>query len=102
MKRLWLLFAQAITVALAVFMVVQAVRPGWLARPAPRLEGLSPSSPVPVLQSPGTAPIAVTPATTSYRDAAGRALPAWVKFLTSKARRQTHPLILDRFFAAFS
>jgi serine protease DegQ len=101
MKRLWLLFAQAITVALAVFVVVQAVRPGWLARPAPRLEGLSPSSPVPVLQSPGATPLAVSSATTSYRDAAGRAMPAVVNILTSKALPQNHPLMRDPFFRRF-
>ena len=31
MHRLWLLFAQAVTVAVAIVFVVQTLQPGWLA-----------------------------------------------------------------------
>ena len=30
LKRLWMLFAQAVTVALAVYVVVAALKPEWL------------------------------------------------------------------------
>ncbi|MDB5962067.1 MAG: 2-alkenal reductase [Massilia sp.] len=99
MKRLWLLFAQAITVALAVYMVVQAMRPEWLHASTPRLEGVTPSSAVPVLQAPEKG--AAASGAGSYRDAAGRAMPAVVNILTSKALPQNHPLLRDPFFRRF-
>ena len=98
MKRLWLLFAQAITVALAVYIVVQAMRPEWLARPAPRLEGGTAANPATVLQSPA---VSAAPPGGSYRDAAGRAMPAVENILTSKALPQNHPLLRDPFFRRF-
>jgi serine protease DegQ len=92
MRRLWLLFAQAVTIALAAYMVVVALRPGWLAR-APVQVG---ANGAPVLQAQGNAP---SPA--SYRDAAGRAMPAVVNILTSKAAGGAHPLLKDPFFKRF-
>jgi serine protease DegQ len=99
MKRLWLLFAQAITVALAVYMVLQAMRPEWLQRSSPRMEGVTPSSAVPVLQAPAQGRGGISSG--SYRDAAGRAMPAVVNILTSKALPQNHPLLRDPFFRRF-
>jgi serine protease DegQ len=51
--------------------------------------------PVPVLQA---GPAAVPG---SYRDAAGRAMPAVVNILTSKALRESHPVLKDPFFKRF-
>ncbi|MES2758107.1 MAG: Do family serine endopeptidase [Pseudomonadota bacterium] len=95
MRRFWLLFAQTVTIALGLYVVVLAMRPDWLAAP-PRLQPSSPASPVAVLQSHGG-----PPASGSYRDAAGRAMPAVVNILTSKALRQNHPLLRDPFFRKF-
>ena len=95
MRRLWLLFAQTVTVALALYVVVQAMRPDWLGRQSPRLEGVGATTQVAVLQAP-PAPVAG-----SYREAAGRAMPAVVNILTSKALRQNHPLLRDPFFRKF-
>ena len=50
---------------------------------------------VPVLQG------AKVPAGGSYREAAGRAMPAVVNILTSKTTRETHPLLKDPFFRRF-
>ena len=94
MRRFWLLFAQTVTIALGLYVVVQSMRPEWLASPAPRWQAASPTSPV-VLQAPPQ------PAAGSYRDAAGRAMPAVVNILTSKALRQNHPLLRDPFFRKF-
>jgi len=91
MRRYWLLFAQAVTIALGVYMVVAALRPGWLAR-APTQVGAG----APVLQAP-----ARLGAPGGYRDAAGRAAPAVVNILTSKAMRDAHPLLKDPFFKRF-
>jgi serine protease DegQ len=95
MRRLWLLFAQTVTVALGLFVVLQAFHPGWLGGAAPRMEPATPANPVAVLQSPGL------PTVGSYREAAGRAMPAVVNILTSKALRQDHPLLRDPFFRKF-
>lgn len=95
LRRFWLLFAQAVTVALALYFVIAALRPEWLER-APTQVGLGPAGQkVPVLQGPAL------PASGSYRDAAGRAMPAVVNILTSKASRETHPLLKDPFFRRF-
>ncbi len=94
-RRFWLLFAQAVTVALALYFVVAAMRPDWLER-APSRVALGPAGQqVPVLQG------ASVPASGSYREAAGRAMPAVVNILTSKATRETHPLLKDPFFRRF-
>ena len=99
MRRFWLLFAQAVTIALAVYFVLQAMRPDWLGG-LPRPQPSSPGSPVAVLQ--GSAPAGGgMPATGSYRDAAGRAMPAVVNILTTKALKQNHPLLRDPFFRKF-
>jgi serine protease DegQ len=95
MRRFWLLFAQSVTIALALYVVLQAMRPEWLASQAPRLQGLGPATQVAVLQAPAQ------PAAGSYREAAGRAMPAVVNILTSKALRQNHPLLRDPFFRKF-
>jgi serine protease DegQ len=94
-RRLWLLFAQVVTVALALYFVVATMRPEWLERAPTQVRIGSGNSAVPVLQGPAL------PATGSYREAAGRAMPAVVNILTSKASRETHPLLKDPFFRRF-
>jgi serine protease DegQ len=100
MRRTWLLFAQTVTIALGIYAVIAALRPDWLGslsmNRAPTQVGIGgPGRAVPVLQAPG----APTPG--SYREAAGRAMPAVVNILTSKALRETHPLLKDPFFRRF-
>ena len=97
MRRFWLLFAQTVTIALGLFMVLQFMRPGWLTGVAPQLQPVGPGTPVGVLQAPASSP----PTAGSYRDAAGRAMPAVVNILTSKALRQNHPLLRDPFLRKF-
>jgi serine protease DegQ len=96
MKRYWLIFAQAVTVVLAVYFVVAALRPELLARQVTQVQvGNGPRGGVPVLQA-GAAPVSG-----SYREAAGRAMPAVVNILTSKALRESHPVLKDPFFKRF-
>jgi serine protease DegQ len=95
LKRFWLLFAQVVTVALALYFVVAAMRPEWLERAPTQVALGPPGSAVPVLQGPSM------PASGSYREAAGRAMPAVVNILTSKTSRETHPLLKDPFFRRF-
>ena len=95
-RRLWLLFAQAVTVVLAIYFVLSVFRPDWLGRAAPVQVPLGPGAKaMPVLQAP------VAPASGSYREAAGRAMPAVVNILTSKASREAHPILKDPFFRRF-
>jgi serine protease DegQ len=95
MRRYWLLFAQTVTVALALYFVVAAMRPDWLARTPTRVQVGAPGRAVPVLQAPALG------GADGYRDAAGRAMPAVVNILTSKAMRESHPLLKDPFFRRF-
>jgi len=95
-RRLWLLFAQAVTIVLAIYFVLSVFRPDWLGRAAPTQVPVGPGAKaVPVLQAPAV------PASGSYREAAGRAMPAVVNILTSKASREAHPILKDPFFRRF-
>jgi len=94
-RRYWLLFAQTVTVALALYVVAAALRPDWLAREPSRLRVGPAGNGASVLQAqPMLAP-------GSYREAAGRAMPAVVNILTSKTSRDIHPLLKDPFFRRF-
>jgi Do/DeqQ family serine protease len=94
MHRLWLIFAQAVTVSVAALFVLQTLKPEWL--PSRPLEGSNP------------AVIAVQPATpageqrkvATYADAAQAALPAVVHIFTSQEVRR-HPFINDPVFRHF-
>ncbi|MBB5605719.1 MULTISPECIES: Do family serine endopeptidase [unclassified Janthinobacterium] len=92
MRRFWLLFAQTVTIALALYFVYGALRP------ASRVQQLgSQATPVPVVE---TASSSLAPG--SYRDAAARAMPAVVNILTTQApKRSAHPLSRDPFFKRF-
>ena len=94
-RRLWLLFAQTVTVALALYFVVAALQPDWLGRPPVQVPVGPGARTVPVLQAQSGPPAA------SYREAAGRAMPAVVNIFTSKASRETHPILKDPFFRRF-
>ena len=92
MRRFWLLFAQTVTIALALYFVYGALRP------ASRVQQLgSQATPIPVVE---TASSSLAPG--SYRDAAARAMPAVVNILTTQApKRSAHPLARDPFFKRF-
>jgi serine protease DegQ len=79
MRRLWLLFAQTITVAFGLYLVLVTVRPDWIARALPvhRID----TGPAPVLQAAASA----KPEGASFRNAAGRAMPAVVNIFSSKS-----------------
>jgi serine protease DegQ len=77
MKRLWLVFAQSVTVLLAAFFVVATLKPQWLDR-RPTLTTV-----VPVLES--ARPSISTVGATGFSGAARAASPAVVSISTSKA-----------------
>jgi serine protease DegQ len=99
MRRLWLLFAQTVTVGLAIWFIVASLKPEWAGTllGATRNARLSSSS-VPVLQAPTNAPATQG----SYRDAAQRAMPAVVNIFTTKGARQPKtPFMDDPLFRRF-
>jgi len=94
MRRLWLIFAQAVTVSVAVLFVLNTLKPEWLNK-------ATPASVVAILEAPdnGAAP---TAAAGSYAQAAQRSMPAVVHiFTTSAGRSQRHPLFDDPLFRHF-
>jgi serine protease DegS/serine protease DegQ len=93
MRRLWLIFAQAVTVSVAVLFVLNTLKPEWL-------KAATPASVVAILEAPatGSAPLAAG----SYADAAKRSMPAVVHIYTSKdVTRPRHPLLDDPIFRHF-
>ena len=93
MLRLWLIFAQAATIAVAALFVVSTFRPEWL----PGRGG----APAAVVQSASPSASSVT-RTISYSDAVQRATPTVVNIFTSKeVRAQRHPLLNDPIFRRF-
>jgi serine protease DegQ len=96
MRRLWLLFAQTVTIALALLFVVSTLKPHWLAR-APAALPL-PSVAGPTVLPPGGAPPVA--AANSYAAAAKRAAPAVVSIVASKTSR-ARPQSEDPWFRFF-
>ena len=96
MLRLWLIFAQAATVAVAVLFVVSTFRPEWL----PSRSALQPVAVVQQAPTAGPLPGAASPG--SFHEAVRRATPSVVNIFTSKEiRTQRHPLLNDPIFRRF-
>ena len=96
MRRIWLIFSQAVTVAVALLFVVATFKPEWLKRDAqPALPSIVsiPTAP-PVLAS------AASEASAGYRAAARSAAPAVVSVTASKAPARG-PHVDDPWFRFF-
>ena len=93
MKRLWLVFAQAVTVLLAAWFVVATLKPQWLGNPraVPGSTGT-----ISILEAPA-APTGASPTPGSFNAAVRQAAPAVVSINTS-AR---HPASNDPWFRFF-
>jgi serine protease DegQ len=91
MRRFWLLFAQTVTVGLALFFILKTLKPEWLSG-SRRGHDLTLQEAVP----------GSTPGQGSYREAAKRAMPSVVNIFTSKETRQTkNPFMNDPFLHKF-
>lgn len=91
MKRLWLIFAQTVTLSLAVLFVVGTLKPEWLGH-AP---GIVQLQEIALQPEPGRAP-------GSYREAARKVVPSVVHVFTSQEIRQPrHPMLEDPIFRHF-
>jgi serine protease DegQ len=97
MRKLWMIFAQATTVALAVLLVVSTLRPDLL----PKRDSVN-GSVVTITESGGAkpAPAAVLPG--SFSAAARKAMPSVVNIFTSKeVKVPRHPFMEDPLFRRF-
>lgn len=95
MRRLWLTFAQTITVCVAILFSVKTLKPEWLIY----WPGAPVTAPVVTLTE---APVSGVPRYGSFADAAQKAIPAVVFVYTSQAvKRPRHPLQDDPLFRHF-
>jgi Do/DeqQ family serine protease len=95
MYRLWLIFAQAATVAVAVLFVVSTFHPEWLPSRAATVVQQAP-----IAETTGPLPSAVRAG--SFHEAVQRAAPSVVNISTSKEiRSPRHPLLNDPLFRRF-
>lgn len=99
MKRVWLIFSQAVTVSLAVLFVLSSLRPELLGRPAPAPSFANDSRP----QPPDPAAKVTTQSDLpGFRTAATKAASAVVNvYTTQETKRARHPLMNDPFFRRF-
>ena len=101
MRRLWLIFAQSTTIALAVLFVLSTLRPEWV--PQQLLSGGLPGS-MTVIEAPPLVVDAASAQTSApgFANAAAQAAPAVVNIFTSgRASSQRHPLADDPVFRRF-
>jgi serine protease DegQ len=98
MRRLWLLFAQTVTVGLAIWFIVASLKPDWASGLLSGSRSVRVASSVPMME----APASDVPAQASYRDAAKRAMPSVVNIFTTKGARQPKtPFMDDPLFRRF-
>jgi serine protease DegQ len=92
MHRLWLIFAQTVTIAVAILFVITTLKPNWLpARPTTT-----------VLKEAALNTEGDNRSLGSYREAARAALPSVVHiYTTQKITQQSHPLFDDPIFRHF-
>ncbi|MBM3391820.1 MAG: Do family serine endopeptidase [Betaproteobacteria bacterium] len=97
MQRLWLIFAQAVTVSVAALFVVQTLKPDWLGgKPAPAVVALQEAA------APASPAAADLHKAASYAEAAKKALPSVVHIYTSKeVKAPRHPFADDPVFRHF-
>ena len=95
MKRLWLLFAQVVTVLLALYFVVATLQPSWLQRN----NAVRSNAGVALVEAPQSEANRAAVATSSFSPAAKKASPAVVSINTSTEVR--HPRANDPWFQFF-
>lgn len=98
MRRLWLLFAQTVTVGLAILFIVATLKPEWADGIFGGTSKVRSSTTVPMLEVPANN----APTQGSFRVAAKVAMPSVVNIFTSKTTTQSqNPFKDDPFFRKF-
>ena len=95
MKRLWLLFAQTVTVLLAIWFVLVTLKPEWLQRPYQWNSDLH------ILQAPAANSVATTSSPGSLSAAAKKASPSVVSINTSSRKSAMPGHAKDPWFRYF-
>ena len=97
MHRLWLIFAQTVTLSVAVLFTVQTLKPEWLAR-GPGDGGAN----IVAVQEAAPGSAEDKRKVSSYSDAARKALPSVVHIFTSQEiKTPRNPFLNDPFFRHF-
>ena len=94
MRKLWLLFAQAVTFTLAAIFVVSLVKPDWLSWRTQVVE-VREALPAPMISQAGGV------ARFSFSEAAKKATPSVVNILATRQVRRRNPLLDDPAFQRF-
>lgn len=98
MRRLWLLFAQTVTVGLAIWFIVTTLKPDWVKAGYNPRQTQTLNAGVNVKEAPANS----VPAQSSYSAAAKHAMPSVVNIFTSKeVRQRRNPLLNDPFLRRF-
>jgi serine protease DegQ len=95
MRKLWLLFAQAVTATLAVLFVLSLVKPDWLPWRTQVVEVRESSV------AAAGAPVIANPRLFSFSDAAKKAVPSVVNISATRQVRRRNPLLDDPVFQRF-
>jgi len=95
MRKLWLLFAQAVTMTLAALFVVSLVKPDWLAWRTHVVE-VRESSPALATATP-----VLNPRALSFSEGAKKAIPSVVNISATRQVRRRNPLLEDPTFQRF-
>ncbi|AIY39746.1 Outer membrane stress sensor protease DegS [Collimonas arenae] len=90
MRRFWLLFAQTVTIGLAILFIVTTLKPDWLNGSLTSSRLHIAASKVPLQEA---APGTIAPS--SYRQASQRAMPSVVNVFTSKDAKPPSPEVLE-------
>ena len=103
MRKLWLVFAQAVTLTLAVLFVVSLLKPDWLAWRAQVVEvrEATPSAAAAPSPAPAAQPAAPLRGPLSFADAAKKAIPSVVNISATRQVRRRNPLLEDPAFQRF-
>jgi serine protease DegQ len=95
MRKLWLLFAQAVTITLAAIFVVSLVKPDWMAWRTRVIEVREAAPIGPALSQAGI------PTRHSFSEAAKKATPSVVNISATRQVRRRNPLLDDPAFQRF-
>ena len=98
MRRLWLLFAQTVTVGLALWFIVTTLKPEWVRQSFSINKSVSLSSSATLIE----APVTTAQNPNSYHLAAKRAMPSVVNINATRSGGQSkNPMFNDPFFKRF-
>ncbi|GGX15614.1 S1C family serine protease [Undibacterium macrobrachii] len=97
MRRLWLLFAQTVTVGLALWFIVTSLKPNWVQQGLVINKNVSLTSSATLKEAPSSK----NNAPGTYHLAAKRAMPSVVNISATRSSSNNNPLLNDPFFRRF-